>query len=71
MFTVVPCTVHHCPIVVNKLGFPPSSAWRLLQSEHPVHKSTSCGDITCEQCTVTVEPCQSTQGGLVQQAGDN
>ena len=36
-----------------------------------MHKSTSCGDITCEQCTVTVEPCQSTQGDLVQQAGDN
>ena len=37
----------------------------------PIAQSTSCGDVTCQQCTVTVEPCQSTQGGLAQQAGTN
>ena len=34
-----------------------------------VMSSMSSNDVTRHQCTVTVESCQSTQGGLAQQAG--
>ena len=64
-------TLYHC--LSDEWGSPINSEaiteWYCTRICYVVKSSMSSGDVTRQQCTVTMESCQSSQGGLAQQAG--